>query len=146
MSTLPLNPVNAQLRAASAADPSISFPRFRTSGLVTPAMPQARPAATPPRQPDIRHALAVVDAFLAEEDRRIEDERNRPPPLSPAEQLRRLGGAVLRAWRGLNEFVDAVSDNRVREDMRESARQCEATRPELAASLRRLADKTWIID
>jgi hypothetical protein len=129
------------LKPFEATDPSRTFPRFKTAGLVTPAEPPAAPA-----EQDIREVLAMVDAYLAEEACRIEHERNQPPARTFGEWAGALLAQLVVGWRAVREFVDAVSEVKVREGMRECARRCENTRPELAAALRRTADKTWIVD
>jgi hypothetical protein len=64
-------------------------------------------------------------------------------PHVPAELASRLKAAALAVGREIGAFLQAVSEARTRTSMIEHANSVAATRPELAARLRRAATETW---
>lgn len=84
-----------------------------------------RPEMTVPAS-DIPRVLATADAYL--------EERAKPPAPGP----------VRRAMSAVFAFLKAVAETSARQEMLAEARRIEASRPELAAQLRRAARGSWL--
>lgn len=91
----------------------------------------------PPAQGNIRQVMAFVDDYLAEEERVVQWEAARDPHVA------RIKAATLTACRGAWEFLKAAGEVRARRDMFDVANSIAASRPALAARLRRAARESW---
>lgn len=78
---------------------------------------------------------------------------NLPLHVMPSDAARigaaRLGGERLIAnatafGRGLWRFMEVIGESRARQSLKELANHAEFTRPELAASLRQAARRSWL--
>jgi hypothetical protein len=75
---------------------------------------------------DIPRVLAAADAYLEE----------RTKPFAP--------GRMRRALSAVFDFLKVVGQTNARQEMLAEARRIEASRPELAAQLRRVARGSWL--
>jgi len=114
----------------------------RSTGLKTSATAELpgfgmfdRHPTRPQDDTDITKVMAFVDEYLSEQERTIgsEAEATRDPFGA------RLKAASLTACRGAWEFLKAVGEVRARKDILDVAKSIAASRPELAARLRRAA-------
>jgi hypothetical protein len=96
-----------------------------------------RHRAPPAHGADITQVMAFVDDYLAEEERAVKSDAARDPYAA------RLKAASLTACRGAWEFLKAVGQARARRDMLDVANSIAASRPELAARLRKAAREGW---
>jgi len=75
---------------------------------------------------DIPRVLAAADAYL--------EERSQPP----------APGALRLAISAVFAFLTVVGQTKARQEMLAEARRIEASRPQLAAQLRRAARSSWL--